>query len=183
MGKRILVLTASPRRGGNSDALAEAFTHGAKEAGHGVFRFDTADMNLHGCRACNKCWSTGNACVQKDSFGELEPYFENCDAIVFASPVYWYAFPAQIKNVIDRFYAYGGKGGLRPMTIKESVLLFCSEGTGDAEYAPILKVYEGIIGFLGWKNSGILTVNGVNAPGDIKKTNALQKANQMGKLL
>ncbi|HBU12415.1 MAG TPA: flavodoxin family protein [Clostridiales bacterium] len=181
MKKKILVLTGSPRKGGNSDMLADAFIAGAKSAGHEAYKFETAFMDLHGCNACNTCWSTDTACSQKDDFNKLEPLVESCDAVVFAAPLYWFAFPAQLKNVIDRFYAYGGTGGPRPMTIKESVLLFCSHGTDEQGYAPIVKIYEMSANYLGWKNRGVLTVNGVGKPGEIQKTDALEKAGQMGR--
>ena len=37
---KIVVLTGSPRRNGNSAYLAEQFIKGAEEQGHEVFRFD-----------------------------------------------------------------------------------------------------------------------------------------------
>ena len=57
MNKRILILTGSPRRGGNSDLMADAFAKGASEAGNIVMRFDTAHKHIQGCRACDNCFS------------------------------------------------------------------------------------------------------------------------------
>ena len=58
MSKQILILTGSPRPNGNSFLLAEAFKKGAEEAGHTVHRFDTAHVEIDGCRACNQCYQS-----------------------------------------------------------------------------------------------------------------------------
>ena len=57
MSKRILILTGSPRRGGNSDLMADAFAKGASEAGNSVVQFNTAHKHIQGCRACDNCFS------------------------------------------------------------------------------------------------------------------------------
>ena len=64
---KILVLTGSPRKNGNSNTLAEHFIKGAKEAGHTVVRFDAATKNVHPCIACNRCGMDGD-CVFQDDF-------------------------------------------------------------------------------------------------------------------
>ena len=52
---KILVLTGSPRKNGNSNHLASRFIEGAQEAGHSVTRFDAAQSEVHPCIACNSC--------------------------------------------------------------------------------------------------------------------------------
>ena len=64
---KILVLTGSPRKNGNSATLADSFIKGAKEAGHTVERFDAAFKKVHPCIACNSCGMDG-PCVFKDDF-------------------------------------------------------------------------------------------------------------------
>ena len=85
MSKQILILTGSPRPNGNSFLLAEAFTKGAEEAGHTVRRFDTAHVEIDGCRACNQCYQHGKACVFDDDFNLLITdemiYSEQCRSI------------------------------------------------------------------------------------------------------
>ena len=64
MSKRILILTGSPRRDGNSDLMAEAFARGASEVGNRVMRFEAAHKHIQGCRACDQCFSKDNkACI------------------------------------------------------------------------------------------------------------------------
>lgn len=106
MSKRILILTGSPRKGGNSDLMADAFAKGASEPGNIVVRFDTAHKHIQGCRACDNCFSKGKACVFNDDFNELASLMAESDAIVFCTPLYWYSFPTQMKAAIDKFYSF-----------------------------------------------------------------------------
>ena len=74
MGKNILVLTGSPRKGGNSEKLADAFIAGAQEAGHTVMKYTTADKTIKGCIDCKTCFKKGTACSIPDDFNELAPH-------------------------------------------------------------------------------------------------------------
>lgn len=105
---KIVVLTGSPRRNGNSAYLAEQFIKGAEEQGHEVFRFDCAMREVGPCRACNRCGMDG-PCVLKDDFDVLRPHLIDADMVVFATPMYYFGVSAQMKRVIDRFYAINGK--------------------------------------------------------------------------
>lgn len=104
--KKILVITGSPRIGGNSDMLADAFIKGVKAKGHSIKKFNTVENPIRGCIACNTCWSKGTACSFKDGFTKLEPLLEEADVIVLAYPLYWFGMTAHIKSAIDKFYAY-----------------------------------------------------------------------------
>lgn len=105
---KITVLTGSPRRNGNSTYLAEQFIKGAEEQGHEVFRFDCAFRQVEPCRACNRCGMDG-PCISNDDFQELRPHLIGADMVVFATPMYYFGFSAQMKRVIDRFYAINGQ--------------------------------------------------------------------------
>ena len=178
--KKILVLTGSPRKNGNSSMMADAFIKGAEKNGNEVIRFDAGFMKLSGCTACNTCWSTDTACTVKDDFNKIEPYLESCDAIVFSIPLYWFSFPAQVKCIIDRLYAYGGSGGPRPMTIKESALMIVSEDTNPEQFKSLYAMYDGMCSFLHWDVKSILTAGGVGNPGDIQNTEFLATAEELG---
>ena len=181
IGKKILVLTASPKKNGNTNKMADAFIRGAEQAGHSVFKFETAFKKIGGCNACNTCWSTGTACSVKDDFNELESLLESCDVLLISSPLYWFAFPAQIKGAIDKLYAYGGSGGPRPLTIKESYLFICGGDADKEEYKPVIMMYQMMSEYLGWKDRGILQNGGVNGEGEIEQSGVLEQAEEMGR--
>lgn len=104
--KKIVVITGSPRREGNSFAMTKAFIERAEARGHQVTRFDAAFRKVGSCRACETCFRTGKACSFDDDFNQLAPVILEADAVVFTMPVYWYSIPAQIKGVIDRLFSF-----------------------------------------------------------------------------
>ena len=111
MNKKMVVITGSPRKNGNSFAMTDAFMKAAESKGHTVTRFDAAMMNIGGCRACETCFKTGKACSFDDDFNRIAQAVLEADAVIFTMPVYWYSIPAQMKGVIDRLYSLvvGGK--------------------------------------------------------------------------
>ena len=91
MNKKIVVITGSPRKNGNSFAMTEAFIKAAEAKGHIVTRFDAAMRKLGGCHACETCFTTGKACTFDDDFNTIAPAILEADAVVFTTPVYWYS--------------------------------------------------------------------------------------------
>lgn len=181
MGKNILILTASARQGGNSNLMARAFREEAERAGHTVEVFDTAAHRILPCRACDQCFSAGRACVFADDFALLSPLLERADTLVLAMPLYWYTFPASIKAALDKLYAFivGGK----TLPIKEAVLLICGEIAEERVFEGAVRSYELILEDRGWKDSGRLVVPGVNKAGEIKETDALDRARALARSL
>ncbi len=177
---KILVLTGSPRKGANSDKLAESFAEGAKEAGNEVRIFSAGRKKIFGCKACKKCFSkVGKACVFDDDFNELAPILAEAEAIVFASPLYYYNMTSQIKAAIDKFYSFyvGGK----ELKIKKAYLLLCGETDVEADFEPTIATFKAIQSFMGWENAGVLIAPSVTEKGDIEKFPAtLAKAKALG---
>lgn len=180
MNKHILIILGSPRKGGNSETLAEGFAKGARAKGHTVTFFNAAKKKVGGCKACDTCWEKGRACSFTDGFTDLEPLLEQADGVAFATPLYWFGFSAQIKAVIDRLYAYISPKALRPLTIKESALLVCAGDTDPHVFDGLVLTYEIMLQHLRWRNAGVLAVPAVLDKGDILKTDALEKAEQLG---
>ncbi|MBQ4132510.1 MAG: flavodoxin family protein, partial [Desulfovibrionaceae bacterium] len=176
---QILLLTGSPRCGGNSSLLADAFARGAEQAGHVINRFDTAQMNLKPCIACDSCFSNGAACVFNDEFNQIAPYFESCTSIVFAVPVYWYTFPAQIKAPIDKMWSL--IVGKRTLGIRESFLLACAEENNLECFEGLCRAYELIGKHRGWTDRGRILAPNVFNKGDILNTNFLELAEAAGR--
>jgi len=105
MAKKVLVLSGSPRKGGNSELLCDQFLRGAIEAGNQAEKIYVCDKKIGYCTACNACQGNGGKCVQKDDMAEILDKMINADALVMATPVYFYTMNAQMKTLIDRTYA------------------------------------------------------------------------------
>lgn len=178
MKKNILVLTGSPRRGGNSDMLANAFIEGLATTEHSVVKYEAGRKKIKGCMACQKCYSKGQACVFNDDFNELAPLLESADMLVIVTPLYWFTFPAQVKAAIDKIYAI--LIGHHELKISESMLFVCAETDEMQDFDGIVRTYELINNYMKWKDNGRLLVPNVNEKGDILKTDALQKAKVLG---
>jgi multimeric flavodoxin WrbA len=108
--RRILILKGSPRKKGNSAVLADQVAAGAREAGATVESFDLHGMDIRPCDSCDFCQGSGE-CVINDDMQLLYPRLREADAIVIASPIYWFTVSAQTKLCIDRWYALEGAGG------------------------------------------------------------------------
>jgi multimeric flavodoxin WrbA len=105
MAKKVLILSGSPRRGGNSDLLCDQFRHGAEEAGHQVEKIFLRDKQINYCVACNACQKNGGGCVQQDDMADILERMIAAEVIVMATPVYFFTMNAQMKTLIDRTYA------------------------------------------------------------------------------
>lgn len=179
MKKRILVLTGSPRVGGNSDLMAEAFIKGATEVGHTVRRFDAGRHDIKPCRACDACFRTGKACAFDDDYNILAPMLFETDMLVIITPIYWYSFPAGIKAALDKLYSL--IVGEKDVPIREAMLLACGEIKEERIFEGLSKSYSLILEDRGWSDCGQIIVPGVNKQGEILKTDALLKAEQAGR--
>ncbi len=102
MSKNILILSSSPRRGGNSDTLCDEFMRGAIESGNRVEKVFLRDSSIHPCTGCGVCSRDKKPCPQKDDAAEIIGKMLAADVIVMGTPVYFYAMSAQMKMMIDR---------------------------------------------------------------------------------
>ena len=173
---KILVITGSPRKNGNSNTLADSFIKGAEDAGHTVVRFDAAFKNVHPCVACNKCGISGQ-CVFKDDFEFVKENIIDADAVVFASPMYYFGISAQIKAVIDRFYAINGQIHVP----KKSALILTYADTSSKSAEPIINHYETMLQYLNWSDSGKIIASGVWMEDSVNNTPFVQQAYELGK--
>jgi multimeric flavodoxin WrbA len=107
VAKKVLILNGSPRREGNSATLAEQVAAGAKEAGGQVETVHLHELDIQPCDACDTCQAGDIDCVIEDDMQDLYPKVSAADAIVYASPIYWFSVSAQLKLFIDRCYAMG----------------------------------------------------------------------------
>ena len=106
MPNQILILKASPRERGNSATLADRLAAGATAAGAQVESIYLHGLDIRACDACDLCQEPGSGCVIEDEMQPLYPKLAGADAIVLASPIYWFTFSAQLKLCMDRWYAF-----------------------------------------------------------------------------
>lgn len=175
---RIVMITGSPHKNGTSAILAANFIRGAKEAGHEVFRFDGAFRKVHPCIACEKCHTTETGCAFKDDMEELKPKLLEADAVVFVTPIYYYDMNAQIKAVIDRFYAITEE--LSGMEKKTALMLTCGDTTMTSADGAI-ESYKGIVNYFGWHDSGTIAAVGSYTVDDINASDYPEQAYKLGK--
>lgn len=105
MSKRVLILSASPRKGGNSDILCDEFARGAVQSGNHVEKIRIAEKKIGYCQACYYCRDHGGMCAIKDDMSDILQKIIDADVVVLATPVYFYSIDAQLKAVIDRTVA------------------------------------------------------------------------------
>ena len=174
MSTQIVILTGSPRKNGNTEKLATAFKEGAESAGKTVTVFRTAHMKIAACIGCEYCIGHPGLCALKDDMAEIIDALHRADVIVWASPVYYFSFTAQLKRAIDRMYPLLNK------TSKQAILLLtCADEDADTA-AGVLAIYERILKYYEWKDAGTIIATGVEHIGDIDGHDALLHAQKLG---
>ena len=186
MGKPLVVaLLGSPRRKGNSAALAQEAVAGAEAAGAEVESFYLHGLDIHPCRACDACKEdTATDCVVKDDMQILYPKLRQADAIIIASPIYWFSVSAQTKLVMDRWYALGGPQGYALSGKRFGIILTYEDSdpfTSGAVNA--LRTFQDAFNFLGAEMVGMVYGRAAE-PGEIKTNKELmQRAYALGQRL
>ena len=101
MSKKVLILSSSPRKDGNSETLAAAFAKGAREAGHQVETVYLREKQVGFCKGCLACLNLGHCVIQDDAV-EIAAKMHDANVLVFATPVYYYCVSGQLKTMLDR---------------------------------------------------------------------------------
>jgi multimeric flavodoxin WrbA len=187
---KVLGIFGSPRRGGNTDVLLEEALKGAEKEGAEVERLHLTDFTITPCKECHGCDESGE-CVILDDMHKIYPKLQEADAIILASPIFFYGITAWAKALVDRSQALWarkylvknpslGKGG------KKRKGFFISAGATKGQ-----KLFEGAIltvkyffDALNAKYVGELVFRGIDAKGDIlKHPEAIQQAFEAGRRL
>lgn len=179
MAKRVLILSGSPRKGGNSDTLCDQFMKGAHEAGHLVEKIWVQGKTVAPCLACYYCKEHAGECAIKDDMCDILGKMLTADVLVLSSPVYFYSISAQLKAVIDRTVArwleFRNKEFYYIVTAAEDTdtvadcTLGCMRG--------LAECFEGSI------EKGIIYGKGVYGKGEIFNHSAMLQAYDMGRSL
>ncbi len=176
MGKRVLVISTSPRKGSNSELLASEFARGARAAGHTVEQVSLTGRDIQFCRGCLACLST-HRCVIRDDADEIEQKMERADVLVFATPIYYYEMSGQMKTMLDR----GNPLYAADYAFRDVYLLAAAAEEGDDVWSRAASGLEGWVKcFPKAKLAGVVFGGGADVPGSVG-SDALEKAFQAGK--
>lgn len=177
MSKKILVLSGSPRKGGNSDLLCEEFMRGAAESGNQVEKIFVRSRKIAPCNACYYCREHNGECAVRDDMSDILDKMQWADVIVMASPVYFYSIDAQMKTVIDRSLARWTN-----IPNKEFYYIMTAAENSDAVMDCTLECFRGFALCLsGAAEKGVIYGKGVYEAGEVKDTPYMQQAYEMGR--
>lgn len=174
---RVLIISSSPRKGGNSEMLALSFAKGAQEAGHDVEIIRLREKHYGFCKGCLACQKTGS-CVIHDDAVEIAAKMHDAHTLVFATPVYYYSISGQLKTMLDR---------ANPLFDSDYAFTRAYVLATAAEDAP--DVVDGAVKAIrGWVDcfdrchlADIIFAGGVNNIGEIAGHPALDDAYQAGR--
>lgn len=175
--KKVLIIKTSPRKGGNSDSLADEFAKGAREQGHSVEEVSLAEKEIAFCKGCLACGHT-QRCVIHDDADAIREQMLNSDVIVWSTPVYYYSCSGQMKTMIDRanpLYSSDYK-------FHETYLLAAAAENEEHAVDGARTVLQGWVDcFEKLELKGVVFAGGVNKVGDITGHKALAEAYELGK--
>lgn len=177
MSKNVLILSASPRKGGNSERLCDQFMLGAKESGNEVEKIFFRDKKINYCVGCDFCVNNDGHCVQKDDVAEILEKMIKADVIIMATPVYYYTMNGQMKTFIDRTCARHEE-----LNNKEFYFILAA---ADPNKEAMKATVDGFRGFMKClkepKEKGIIYGTGAWEKGEIEGKEAMKEAYEMGK--
>lgn len=176
MSKNVLIISTSCRKNGNSETIGKSFAEGAAESGHTVEFLRAADYDIRFCRGCMTCGKTKRCPVQDDAAG-LIAKISAADAVVFATPIYYYEMSGLMKTLLDRC------NPLYETDYRFRDIYFLSTAADDELWVPE-RAREGLGGWIlcfpKSRLAGSVFAGGVNAVGEIAGHPALEQAYQMG---
>jgi len=184
---RILGIMGSPRIRGNTDLLLDEALKGAKSQGAEVEKIIVDKLNISPCREYYGCLRDGN-CVIRDDMDDIYPKLLDTDAIIVASPMFFYGLSSQLKALIDRCQALWA----RRYILKQEPTDFARKGafiavgatTGKKLFDGATLVVKYFFQAVGVKYADELLVRGVDKRGEIKEhATALSEAFELGKRL
>ena len=178
MSKKVLIISSSPRKGGNSDILCDAFAEGAKEAGTEVEKVRISDLKIGYCTGCYTYQKAGKCAIKDDAQGVIDK-MRTADVIVLASPVYFYSICAQLKALIDRTVVVYPN-----LTNKRFYYILTMADTDRTKFDGPIAALRGFLDcYEGSKESGMVCADGVYELGAIDGTRFLAEAKKLGKTI
>lgn len=175
--KSVLILSSSPRRGGNSEQLCLQFKKGAEEAGNTVEMLNINDYDIR--YFDQREYDREQSASETDDAAAIIAKMKAADVIVLSSPVYFYNITGQMKALIDRTY-----GHEKDLKDKEFVYISTSTDRSEDGTDGVFNAFHGFaICLYGSVERGIIRGNGARNRGDIDSHPAMQRAYEMGKVI
>lgn len=177
MSKKVLILSSSPRKSGNSETLAASFAEGALAAGNSVETVYLREKSYGFCKGCLACLKLGH-CVIRDDAVEIAAKMHDADVLVFATPVYYYSVSGQLKTMLDRANPLYDSD----YAFTKAYLLAAAAEEGPHTVEGAEKAVQGWVDcFERCALAGTVFAGGVSDVGDISGHPALEQAFEMGK--
>lgn len=176
MSKKVLIISTSPRKNGNSEILADEFVRGAKEAGNIVEKVSLYDKTVGFCKGCLACQKT-QRCIINDDVNMITEKMLSAEVIVFATPIYFYEMCGQMKTLLDRS---------NPLFPSDYMFrdIYMLATAADNEKSAMDGAVGGLQGWIACFEkahlAGTIFAGGVGAAGEIKGHSSLEKSYDMG---
>ena len=184
---KILGIWGSPRKGGNSDILLNAFLDGARGAGAEVERIALRETKITPCLEIYHCFKDGT-CPIKDDMLPLYDKLLAADVVVLASPIFFYSVSAQAKAMIDRTQALWSRRYVLkqdfPGGHRQGVLLCTGATKGRLVFVGARLVAKYFFDAINVRYAAEILVRGVDEKGAIlSRTEELTAATNLGQRL
>jgi len=185
MSKKIIIVKGSPRKAGNSAMLAEQVAAGAQAAGAEVESIYLHGLDIRPCDACEACQESADTdCIIDDDMQTLYPKIRQADAIVYASPIYWFTVSAQLKLFIDRCYSLGGEDYVQDHALAGKrigvVLTYGGDDPFDSGAINAIRTFQDMFDYIPAEIVGIV-YGYADAAGEIRRNGqVMEKARQLG---
>ena len=176
MSKKVLIISSTLRKNGNSHVLCEKFKEGAIEVGNEVELISLCETKVNYCIGCNSCASTGK-CFQNDGMNEILEKIIECDVLVFATPIYFYDIAGQLKTFIDRIFPIYKK-----IINKDLYLIATCAEEEESVISGAINTIEGFIECVeNVELKGVLYGTSLHHIGEAEKSPKIKEAYEMGK--
>lgn len=176
--KKVLIISSTMRKEGNSEVLAKEFARGANSSGNSVEIISLRNKMITFCKGCLSCQKT-NKCLINDDANEVISKMLIADVIVFATPIYFYEMSGQLKTLLDRTNVNFNANYL----YRNIYLIATAADSSRIALDGAIKGLQGWVDcFQNTKIAGVLHGIGVTEIGEVKSnTSLLKEAFDMGK--
>jgi multimeric flavodoxin WrbA len=187
MPKKILIVSGSPVKNGNTACLIKWFCQGARPKAAQIEVVNTAFLKFktNGCISCRKCQKIKDyACVIKDDARQVLAKMALADVIVMATPLYFYSASAQLKLVMDRMfslYKWDNKADTMTTPLQGKTFVLLASAFEDIGLDVLEKSFAITADYSGMKFKSLLVANAGESGEIIKVKSARQKAIALGK--